>query len=152
MKAIVSWLKLAVIALSMAATPAGAQSSAAPEALEALVATYCKAWSEPDRSVRARLLDQVWADDGAYTDPTIEEVAGRAALIDHIGGFLQQNPGARIVPATATDSHHARLHFGWKMVLPDGTVPLQGVDYGELAADGKLSRIVGFFTAPVVNP
>jgi hypothetical protein len=136
---------------AMATTPAWAQSSTAPEALEALVATYCQAWSEPDRSVRARLLDQVWADDGTYTDPTVEKVAGRSALIDHIGDFLQQNPGARIVPATATDSHHAKLHFGWKMVLPDGTVPLQGVDYGELATDGKISRIVGFFTAPAAG-
>ena len=33
----------------------------------------------------------------------------------------------------------------WRMVLADGKVFLEGIDFGELNSDGKLHRIVGFF-------
>jgi hypothetical protein len=31
------------------------------------------------------------------------------------------------------------------MLLADGKVYVEGIDFGELCADGKLHRIVGFF-------
>ena len=101
------------------------------------------AWCEPDRALRQQILEGIWAEDGTYTDPTAH-VAGRRGLVDHIGGFFEQFPGARVVLSSVVDSHHEQLRFNWCVVLPDGKVLLEGIDFGELSADGKLRRIVGF--------
>jgi len=36
------------------------------------------------------------------------------------------------------------VRFAWEAVAPDGSVPLTGVDFGELAPDGRLQRTTGF--------
>ena len=109
-----------------------------------LIALYNRAWSEPDYALRQKLLEQIWAEDGTYTDPTAH-VAGRKALVDHIGAFFEQFPGAYFVVTSGIDSHHGKFRFTWRMVLADGKVFLEGIDFGELNSDGKLHRIVGFF-------
>ncbi len=116
-------------------------------ALERLVGDYCAAWSEPDPARRREILSRAWADDGAYTDPTVH-AAGREELVAHIGRALAQYPpGARVERTSSVDAHHGVLRFAWHMVLPDGTALPEGIDFGELAPDGRLSRIVGFFGA-----
>ena len=116
-----------------------------------LIALYNRAWSEPDYALRQKLLEQIWADDGTYTDPTAH-VAGRNALVDHIGALFEQFPGAYFVVTSGIDSHHGKFRFTWRMVLADGEVFLEGVDFGELNSDGKLHRIVGFFGPLVLKP
>jgi SnoaL-like domain len=110
-----------------------------------LIALYNRAWSEPNYALRQKLLEQIWAEDGTYTDPTAH-VAGRKALVDHIEAFFAQLPGAHFVVTSGIDSHHGKFRFTWRMVLADGKVALEGIDFGELNSDGsKLHRIVGFF-------
>jgi hypothetical protein len=46
---------------------------------------------------------------------------------------------------SAVDAHHAELRFGWELAAPDGAVVVAGIDIGELAPDGRLRRITGFF-------
>jgi len=46
---------------------------------------------------------------------------------------------------TGVDEHDRCLRFGWAMSGPDGAVLMEGTDFGTLAADGRLQRIVGFF-------
>ena len=53
-------------------------------------------------------------------------------------------PSVPEVPAHI-DEHHGYLRFAWELVGPDGTVALTGLDVGELADDGRLRRITGFF-------
>ncbi|MBI4866341.1 MAG: nuclear transport factor 2 family protein [Candidatus Wallbacteria bacterium] len=112
--------------------------------LDELIPRYLDAWSEPDRSRRQELLERVWAEDGTYTDPNTH-VPGRRELLEYIGVILGQFPGARIVLTSAIDAHHQSVRFTWRMVLADGAVFADGLDFGELAPDGKLQRIVGFF-------
>jgi hypothetical protein len=38
------------------------------------------------------------------------------------------------------------------MLLADGKALLEGIDFGELSADGKLRRIVGFFGPLALEP
>ena len=113
---------------------------------EEAVRSYAAAWAESDEAARLRLLEQAWADDGTYTDP-LTQVTGREALSAAIGQFMTQSPGVRIVQTTGVDTHHAVLRFGWK--VEGATAPplagLEGFDFGELAEDGRLRRIVGFF-------
>lgn len=120
-------------------------------ALDELIALYCQAWSEPDRALRQQLLDRVWTEDGTYTDPNAH-VVGRKALVEHIGRFFEQFPGARIVPSSVVDAHHEKLRFTWRLVLGDGKVFVEGIDFGELSSDGKLRCIVGFFGPLAARP
>ena len=114
------------------------------------VAAYLDAWNTPDGDRRQGLLDRAWSGDGTYTDPTAH-VAGRAALHAHIGGFARNFPGAHFVLTSAVDTHHDVLRFGWRLIGADGAELLEGVDFGEIAPDGRLRRIVGFF-GPLPDP
>lgn len=109
------------------------------------------AWCEPDRVCRQQILERIWDEDRTYTDPTVH-VAGRRGLIDHIGGFFEQFPGARIEPASEIDSHYRKIRFNWRMVLAVGKVFLEGFDFGGLITDGKLRQIVGFFGPLAAKP
>jgi hypothetical protein len=112
-----------------------------------VVRTYASAWTETDESARRRALQAAWADDGAYCDPTAL-VEGREALVKHIGGFQAQMPAHQLVTTSDVDEHHGFLRFTWAIHDSDGSVVLEGVDFGELADDGRLRRIVGFFVTP----
>jgi hypothetical protein len=46
---------------------------------------------------------------------------------------------------SAIDGRHDQFRFAWELVGPDGTVAVSGLDVGELADDGRLRRITGFF-------
>jgi len=108
-----------------------------------IVAAYGAAWNEPDDARRAALLEQAWAGNGIYTDPTAT-ADGRDALIAHIGGFHAMMPGHSIDLTSAVDTHGGFFRFAWVMRKGDEIV-IEGVDFGELAPDGRIRRIVGFF-------
>jgi hypothetical protein len=114
---------------------------------EEIVAAYMAAWNETDEAKRRALLDKAWADGGTYTDPQ-SDVAGRDALSTLIAGMHGQMPGSRIDLASKVDVHHDKLRFNWKFVGGGGAPVIEGVDYGELAADGRLAKIIGFWGAP----
>jgi len=113
-----------------------------------VVDAYGAAWLEEDSAARLALLEKAWSDGGVYQDPTAD-VSGRQALADHIGGFHQNLPGARIEITSAVDAHHGKLRFTWRMLGADGATMVEGVDFGELTEDGRLASIVGFFGPPV---
>ena len=115
--------------------------------MDEIVEAYMAAWNEVDESKRRALLEKAWAEGGTYTDPQ-SDVAGREALVALIGGMHGQMPGSRIELASKVDVHHDKLRFNWKFVGGGGAPVIEGVDYGELASDGRLSKIVGFWGAP----
>jgi hypothetical protein len=117
---------------------------AAPsEAIQA----YLDAWAEKDEAKRLALIEKAWAEDGLYVDPT-SEGRGREALSQIIAGFHAQAQGARIELASGIDQHHNQIRFAWNFIQADGTTAIEGIDAGELAPDGKIARIVGFWGAP----
>jgi hypothetical protein len=105
---------------------------------------YVLAWATSDEMARLALLDQCWAEGGVYCDP-LSKVEGRRALSDHIAGFQRSRPGFRIPLASGVDAHHEFLRFRWVMVDSARNFVMEGFDVGELAADGRLQRITGFF-------
>ena len=134
-------LLFALVIVLLPAAALGQAKLSAEEAVEA----YASAWNVADAAERRALLEKAWTDDGVYTDPTAE-VKGREALLQHIAGFQAQGNGAKILRTSKVDSHHGtRLRFSWKMVSADGQTMAEGIDYGELAEDGRLKLIVGFF-------
>jgi len=126
------------------AGPVPAQQVPSQSALDDVVKTYCAAWNEQDAQRRRELLEKAWSPEGTYTDPQ-SHVEGREALVEHIGKFLKNSPGARIVQSSRADFHHGMFRFAWKFIGGDGKTVMEGVDFGALGSDGKLQRIVGFF-------
>jgi hypothetical protein len=58
---------------------------------------------------------------------------------------LAQVPGHRFRRVSGIDTHHDQIRFAWDLVAPDGTIVVAGIDIGEMAEDGRLRRITGFF-------
>ena len=113
-------------------------------AIEDVVGAYGAAWGEADGDARQKLLDDAWAETGEYCDP-MGEASGRQGLHAHIGGFLEQFPGHAIELTSGVEEHHGWFRFSWAMKTPDGGTMIDGFDVGELADDGRIQRIVGFF-------
>ena len=112
--------------------------------VDEIVQIYGAAWLEPDEDKRRQLLVQAWADDGTYTDP-LRHLEGREALNRTIATFQRQRPGERIVLTSGVDHHHDMVRFAWQWYGADSSTIMEGIDFGELASDGRLRRIVGFF-------
>lgn len=119
---------------------------------EALLA-YAEAWNTPDAARRRELLDKGLTDDCSYTDPAYE-VRGREELVEHIGRSLKGEAydglgvGARIPFSSGVDEHHGMFRFTWVLIEPkEQQVLLEGMDFVELADDGRIRRIIGFFGA-----
>ena len=110
----------------------------------ATVDTYLAMWNETDSARRAEHIGRAWTTDGRYVDP-MSEAAGYAALDEMVRGVQARFPGHRFTRVSAVDAHHAELRFGWQLAAPDGAVVVAGIDVGELGADGRLRRIIGFF-------
>jgi hypothetical protein len=108
------------------------------------VDTYLSAWNETDPQRRAALVAEVWAADGTLTDPPLA-AEGHAGISDLHAALQAQFPAHRFRRSSAVDIHHDRFRVGWELVGPDGSVALAGLDVGELAADGRLHSITGFF-------
>lgn len=134
-----------VIASSLATTKSFAHhDQAEPLPLQDVVNIYCAAWGEQNIRERTEMLEQVWAEDGTYTDPLVD-LGNRKKLIKHLSDFQRDFPGAQIVVSSNIDSHHDVFRFEWKMVLADGSVFLVGYDFGELDKKGRIKKINGFF-------
>lgn len=144
MKKISSFSIVLTIFVASFAGSGSAQQVPSQSALDELVKVYCAAWNEPDAQRRRELLEKAWASEGTYTDPR-SHVEGREALVEHIGGFLKQSAGARIIQSSHPDFHHGMFRFAWKFVGGDGKTVMEGIDFGAIGPDGKLQRIVGFF-------
>lgn len=117
-----------------------------------MVLAYIEAWSTRDEVARRELLDMSVADNASYTDPAYE-ARGKEEIACHIGRSLSGEAydgagvGARIPISSGVDQHHGMFRFSWVLVDPQERPILEGMDFVELAADGRLQRITGFFGA-----
>lgn len=111
--------------------------------IDSLVALYIAAWNEPAPQVRRQLLEEVWTEDGQYTDRLVH-AEGRTNLDTVIADFLTQFSGTCFSLFGSVDHHHQFVRFAWQLKLSDGST-LNGIDFGERALDGRFCRIVGFF-------
>ena len=107
------------------------------------VDAYFDMWNETDPAKRAELIEQAWASEGRYVDPLLE-ADGHEALSEMVATVHAHYPGQRFERISAIDTHHNLVRFAWQLAGPDG-VTVAGIDVGELATDGRLRRITGFF-------
>ena len=109
-----------------------------------IVDTYLAMWNEDDPARRAELIRTAWTPDAVYVDPLLE-ASGHDGLSAMVDGVHAQFPGHRFRRTSGVDVHHTEVRFGWELAAPDGAVTVAGIDVGQLADDGRLRRITGFF-------
>ena len=119
-------------------------TSARQARVTATVDTYLAMWNEEDPARRAELVDAAWSLAGRYVDPLLE-ADGHQALSEMVAAVHGQFPGHRFSRSSGVDVHHDELRFAWQLGAPDGSVTVAGIDVGRLDADGRLTRITGFF-------
>lgn len=112
-----------------------------------IIDTYLEAYSEVDPERRLKLVELAWDPDGQLVDPPLA-AAGHTAISEQADAVKTHFPGHSFRRTTGIDAHHEFVRFGWELVGPDGAVAIAGYDVGELAADGRLRRITGFFGDP----
>jgi hypothetical protein len=121
------------------------------EALMTDISTTVDNWfaalNEPDPGDRRAHIEQAWSPDGQWVDPPFEG-QGHDALNQMIDGVHAQYPKAQFQRTSAVDSHHDAVRYRWELVGEDGNVIVAGLDAGQLAADGRLQRVTGFFGEP----
>lgn len=108
------------------------------------VLAYVAAWNELDTAARLSILGGCWTEEAAYVDPNVE-LNGRTALSDHISRVQSGRPGARIEMMSGVDMHHNVVRFLWRLLRADGSAGDISIDFGEVDAAGRLTKIVGFF-------
>ena len=119
-------------------------SNATTSNATAIVDTYIAMWNETDPAKRAELIERAWTSDGRYLDPQLE-ADGTAAISGMVAAVHERFPGHRFRRVSGVDQHHDQIRFGWELFAPDGSITVGGIDIGELASDGRLRRITGFF-------
>ena len=78
--------------------------------MQEMVERYLAAWNETDASRRRKLVDELWAQDGSYTDP-LADAHGRAEIAGLIGAVQQQFPDFVFTLGGPVDAHHEQARF-----------------------------------------
>jgi hypothetical protein len=108
-----------------------------------LVARYLETWNETDPAARRKAIDELWTEDGVYTDP-IAVAAGRDAIDATIEAVQGQFGGLTFTLAGPVDAHHHIVRFTWHLG-PAGEEPLVvGFDVAVLDEDGRIGSVYGF--------
>jgi hypothetical protein len=110
-----------------------------PESLDHMLA----AWNEGDPAEVRGHLDRALAPDVEFIDPSIETrgIDEFEANVHQVHGRI---PGAVYARTSGVDSHHRLHRYSWQISL-DGELVLPGFDVTEVDADGKVTRVLGFF-------
>lgn len=115
-----------------------------------LVDDYLNGWNEVDPLERQQIIERCWDPDGALVDPPLDG-HGHAG-IDALARAMQEHyPDHRFLRTGDVEAHHDAFRFAWRLVGPDGTNALTGVDYGLVGDGGRLRRVTGFFDAVAVS-
>ena len=110
--------------------------------IQTVVDTYIASWNETDPARRRKLVEQAFADDARYVDP-IMSGAGPDGIDAMIAAAQSQFPGHRFELSYGPDAHNDVVRFAWELHGDNGPVAA-GVDFGTLAADGRLRNVTGF--------
>ena len=108
-----------------------------------LVERYLATWNEADPAARRLLVDELWAEDGRYTDPLVD-AEGRDAIDATIGAVLAQFPGLVFTLGGPVDAHHHIARFTWELGPAGGEALVIGFDVLSTDAEGRIAEVHGF--------
>ncbi len=112
--------------------------------MQRLIDDHLAAYADPDRQRRSAAVQRLWAEDAQLVDPPLA-AHGHAQIVDQADHLLAQFPGHRLRRSSGIDLHHGAARYGWQLLAPDGRVVLEGIDFAQLDAQGRLQRVTGFF-------
>ena len=110
---------------------------------DTLVNNYIAMWNETDPDRRRELVAETVTDDADYVDPVMDG-AGIDGISTMIGGAQSQFPGHRFALVAGPEAHHDRVRFTWSLAADGGAPVAIGVDFVDLADDGRMRSITGF--------
>lgn len=115
-----------------------------PPTVEAVLRAYVEVWREADSVRRAALLDLCWSEESEIVGPGYH-FKGRKAVLDEVARFPREQPGFRPVLTSGFDVHGRWVRFAFVMLDPRDTIVDEGWDVVELAADGRIARVISFW-------
>ena len=110
----------------------------------ALVDTYFDMWRTTDPAERVALVSQAFTEDGRHVDQHAD-ATGHAGLAEMIAGVHAGFPAFQMERTSGVDRFGDQLRFSWELNAADGTPIVAGLDVAELAPDGRLQRVTGFW-------
>jgi len=111
--------------------------------MDRAISDYFAAWNVPAAPARMKLLEHALADDVEFVEPN-GHWRGRDQVSQRITWMHDQLPGTTIAIATVVDSHNNVHRYGWELIDGGGTVLMEGIDVVEMAADGRIRRVLMF--------
>ena len=112
-------------------------------AAETAARAYVAMWMEPDREVRARLLEESFAVDGRIVARG-STLRGRAEVWKSLEEFFGHPLGLRARLTSAIDAGATTFRFRSVVERGDGTPFLEFLDTGEIDDRGRISTIYTF--------
>ena len=112
--------------------------------LERVVDAYVAAWGDADPVRRSELIDECWSEGGVLQDK-YTSVVGADPLCAHIDAVRPMMPGMNLQRSGPAHLCHGFARFAWKIAAPGGDTFATGVNFCELAPDGRFARMVGFW-------
>lgn len=107
---------------------------------------YYEAFAEHDREQRLQLLRTAMTPDAEIWGPK-RVFAGYDQISEKIDGFHSNWPGCRLLLATGLNIFLNSARIGGVIAGPDGAVRARGHALIELAADGRIQRVIPFWDA-----
>jgi hypothetical protein len=108
-----------------------------------LIDRYIAVWNETNAGRRRELFARTWTENGRYVDPLMQG-EGQAGIDAMFASVQERFPGYRFRRTSPVDAHNGRLRFAWHLAPVGGPALAAGVDFGVIAADGRLQSITGF--------
>ncbi len=104
--------------------------------VQTAVETYIRAWSEPDPSVRAAMIQACFAEDGRMVTRS-REIRGHAGLADEMTRLRADPRLLRIRVTSAIDARGTTFRFRGVVEHRDGAT-FEAFDAGEIDASGRI--------------
>lgn len=103
------------------------------------------AWNEADAAMRERAFAELVTDDVAFQD-AYSCTRGRNDLVAHVAGARVHMAGITLRRTAEPRQCQGTALVEWRATKADGSVLSKGTSVLELAPDGRLARVVGFWS------
>jgi len=106
---------------------------------------YLAAWSEKDADRRASLLEESTVESVVFRD-AFGAIEGRGELGAHLGACQIHLPGVALAREGEPATCQGTALLSWVARAPDGTDRGRGQSAIDFSPDGKIARVVGFWS------
>ena len=117
----------------------------------ALIDRYFALWREADAAARAAALAALTTGDVAFRDP-FGCTSGRDDLVAHVAAARMHMPGVELRRRGEVRQCQGTALCDWEASGPDGAARGIGTTVFDLAPDGRIARITGFWGPPGSPP